>query len=170
MERLYIITLLHIRVGEPVDSSFDVSASCAPFTERERESSRHHIRRYRHEVNENEFNPFSGVFFIHVASKSPWWKMASGTSRRKKKFPFGCTMDKMKDNQIWFDFVLHEIIWFISQSLHIHRRAWRQKKRSPKLKLGKLFKYSCLECKIHITFHSWIDKFDYFYARAMINS
>lgn len=37
-------------------------------------------------------------------------------------------MDKMKDNQIWFDFVLHEIIWFISQSPHIHRQERKHKK------------------------------------------
>lgn len=54
-------------------------------------------------------------------------------------------MDEMKDNQIWFDFVLHEIIWFISQSLNVDRRAQAPRKReekSPKEKLGKFQVFS----------------------------
>ena len=76
-----------------------------------------------------------------------------------------CTMDEMKDNQSWFDFVLHEIIWFISQS-HIHRRRrWVGWKFSSFL----FSPDSDAKLETHITFHSRIDKFDYFYARAMIN-
>lgn len=99
-------------------------------------------------------------------SKATFRKMARECNRGDND-SLCFSLHKMKDNQIWFDFVLHEIIWFISQSLHIHRRKQERRKNQT----WNQFKCSLdsSPANIHITFHSRIDKFDYFYARAMIN-
>lgn len=49
----------------------------------------------------------------------------------------------------------------------------RERERGRRIKNCKsreISSLSQLERKIHIPFHSWIDKFDYFHARTMINS
>lgn len=106
--------------------------------------------------------------FVRI-EKSTWWKMALEHSRReKKKLHNGCRKWKITRSDLilccmkLFD-SFHNLYSFIVE--HGERRNVLQTRESEKV-----FKYSRLECWIHITFHSWIDKFDYFYARAMINS
>lgn len=73
------------------------------------------------------------TFFLYIrrefwaVSKSTWWKMVTGRlhngEKETRRIYTHKKSSKMKDNQIRFDFVLHEIIWFISQSHHIHPRV-----------------------------------------------
>lgn len=75
---------------------------------------------------ENQIQPLP--WHVQLCSASSYRSQRDGKwlwsgTEEGEKFPYGCTMNGMKDNQIWFDFVLHEIIWFISQSLNVDHRV-----------------------------------------------